>query len=300
MATPSSPPAPVLIGVAGWSYDDWSGPVYPRPRPRGFHPLAFLARFVDVMEINSTFYALPKAEHAARWVSLVEHRPGFRFLVKLHRGFTHESWPQDATEQARRYWSGIAPLQESGRLLGLLAQFSARFRAGDVAWRRLDAIRTLLPHAGLTCELRHRSFFDEASLRRIADLGFSLAHIDVPSSRDHPPRTHRSVGPLGWVRLHGRNDETWFDRRAHRDQKYDYLYDAQELEQVGERLARIRQESERVVVVLNNHFRGQAVANALQLKRAVTGKAVPAPDTLVAAFPGLATDVEVVGQQRLF
>jgi uncharacterized protein YecE (DUF72 family) len=230
----------------------------------------------------------------------VEDRPAFRFLAKLHRGFTHEAWTENATAQARLFRDGIAPLQESGRLLGLLAQFSVRFRAGDGAWRRLDAIRTLFPHTGLTCELRHRSFFEEPALRRIADLGFCLAHVDLPAARDHPPVVHPSLGGLGYLRLHGRNSQTWFDAKAHRDQKYDYLYSTQELREVEERLTRVSSAVETVAVVLNNHFRGQALANALQLKSAVVGGTVPAPDTLVAAYPQLAPRVRVTGQQRLF
>jgi uncharacterized protein YecE (DUF72 family) len=45
----------IRVGPAGWSYPDWEGRVYPRPRPAGFHPLAFIARYVDCVEVNSSF-----------------------------------------------------------------------------------------------------------------------------------------------------------------------------------------------------------------------------------------------------
>ena len=44
------------MGTAGWSYRDWEGLFYPKPRPRGFDPLAYVARYMDVVEVNSTFY----------------------------------------------------------------------------------------------------------------------------------------------------------------------------------------------------------------------------------------------------
>ena len=61
----------IRVGPAGWSYADWEGRVYPRTKPPGFHPLAHLARFFDLVELNSSFYATPNAEHARNWVRLV-------------------------------------------------------------------------------------------------------------------------------------------------------------------------------------------------------------------------------------
>ena len=67
----------IRVGPAGWSYADWEGRAWPRSKPRGFHPLAHLARFVDCIEINSSFYALTDPAHCARWVDLVADRPDF-------------------------------------------------------------------------------------------------------------------------------------------------------------------------------------------------------------------------------
>jgi len=49
----------IRFGTAGWQYRDWEGIVYPKPQPRGFDPLSFLAGFFDVVEINSSFYGPP-------------------------------------------------------------------------------------------------------------------------------------------------------------------------------------------------------------------------------------------------
>ena len=109
-----------LIGVAGWSYDDWRGCVYPRRRPAGFHPLAYLAQYLECVEINSSFYALPRADHAARWSRLVRDRPAFRFTVKLHGSFTHGPSEDISALAARSFLEGVAPLREDDRLLALL------------------------------------------------------------------------------------------------------------------------------------------------------------------------------------
>ena len=53
----------IRIGPAGWSYPDWEGQVYPKPKPRGFDPLRYLAQYFDTIEINSTFYRIPSTHH---------------------------------------------------------------------------------------------------------------------------------------------------------------------------------------------------------------------------------------------
>ena len=90
----------IRVGPAGWSYADWEGRVYPRTKPRGFQALEYLSAFVDCVEINSTFYALPRATNAARWVSQVAARTDFRFVAKLLQEFTHHAEPDDAEEWA--------------------------------------------------------------------------------------------------------------------------------------------------------------------------------------------------------
>ncbi|HEX9291115.1 MAG TPA: DUF72 domain-containing protein, partial [Anaeromyxobacteraceae bacterium] len=52
----------IRFGPAGWDYPDWRGAVYPKPAPRGFDPLAYLARWFETVEVNSTFYRPARAE----------------------------------------------------------------------------------------------------------------------------------------------------------------------------------------------------------------------------------------------
>jgi uncharacterized protein YecE (DUF72 family) len=80
----------ILVGPAGWSYQDWEGQVYPKPKPRGFDPLRYLARYFDTVEINSSFYRIPAAKTTQQWVDRVSEHPDFRFTSKLWQGFTHE------------------------------------------------------------------------------------------------------------------------------------------------------------------------------------------------------------------
>ncbi|MCK4556586.1 MAG: DUF72 domain-containing protein, partial [Candidatus Aminicenantes bacterium] len=75
--------ARIHIGTAGWSYKDWEGIVYPQRKPQGFHPLLLLARFINIVEINSTFYRFPAIQISLSWIKRVGDYPEFLFSVKL-------------------------------------------------------------------------------------------------------------------------------------------------------------------------------------------------------------------------
>lgn len=295
----------IRIGPAGWSYADWEGRAWPRTKPRGFHPLRFLARFVDCVELNTSFYALPDPAHAARWVELVADRPDFRFTAKLHRDLTHGALVADLDRLVREYRCSLDPLFQSGRLAALLAQFPQGFRHGGAELDRLARLAALLAPTPLALELRHGSWFGDEALAEIESQGWSLAALDLPPV---PPdnRTWQApcdaplIGPLGYLRLHGRNSAAWFDPRSERDDKYDYLYGEQEIEELAQRARRVATGRDETYVVTNNHFGGKALANALELRAALTGERVRAPAELAAAFPRLRDVAEVEGQAELF
>jgi len=95
--------------------------VYPKPKPRGFDELSYIAGFFDTVEINTSFYGPPRPEVSQAWVERVAANPVFRFTAKLWKGFTHD---RNATaEDERLFRNGMEPLIESGRLGSILVQF---------------------------------------------------------------------------------------------------------------------------------------------------------------------------------
>ncbi|MFQ5701127.1 MAG: DUF72 domain-containing protein, partial [Acidobacteriota bacterium] len=95
------------------------------------------------------------------------------------------------------------------------------------------------------------------------------------------------TGGRGYVRLHGRNREAWFRKGAGRDERYNYLYSQEEIQEWVDRVRLMQSKSSRadIFIIANNHYRGQAPANALELLARLTGKPVPAPDSLVRTYP---------------
>jgi uncharacterized protein YecE (DUF72 family) len=89
------------------------------------------------------------------------------------------------------------------------------------------------------------------------------------------------------LRLHGRNAATWFQDEANRDARYDYLYSSPELEEISATFLAIAAQARDVYLIANNHFRGQAALNALQLRHHITLAPVSIPAHLLAIYPQL-------------
>jgi len=111
-------PHQVYCGIAGWSYPDWDGYVYP---PGTRDKLGFISRYVDMIEINSSFYRPPNARTTISWVRKTEDLPGFFFTAKLNKAITHDGIIEESMVKA--FHSGFEPLVKAGRLRQLLAQF---------------------------------------------------------------------------------------------------------------------------------------------------------------------------------
>lgn len=299
------------IGPAGWSYRDWKGKVYPVGAGRDFDPLAYLARFFDVVEINSSFYRPTPARWARSWVRRVEDRPRFRFTAKLWRRFTHERGEPPAAKEVAEVRDGLDVLAEEDRLLSVLVQFPWSFRNGPAERRWLSAVLDTFGDYPLAVEVRHASWDEPEAIGALAERGVALAAIDQPLHEGSLGPVLRRTSDLVYCRLHGRNFESWFAEGRPSHERYDYLYDEEELRPWAERIREAAADPavRAVVAITNNHYQGQAAVNALQLKAWSDGGRVRAPAPLVRAYPdalaGLVEDAAAPGapppeQRELF
>jgi uncharacterized protein YecE (DUF72 family) len=288
----------VRVGVAGWDYPDWRGRVYPPRVPAGFDRLAWVADFVEVVEVNATFYRPVSPGTAESWIRRTAAWPRFRFTAKAHRSWTHESDadPGPAIDATLR---GLSPLRDAGRLSAVLVQFPQRVHRTDGALRRIEAIARRTRGWPITVEVRHRSWESEEVLTTLRDLGVGWCVVDQPEVAGACGAVVATTSRLAYLRLHGRNRRDWFREGAGRDARYDYLYLDDELDALERIARRLGRTADSVVVIQNNHFRGQAMVNALQLRRRLEGVRPRAPEPLVQAFPPLARDC-TTKQSRLF
>jgi uncharacterized protein YecE (DUF72 family) len=236
---------PVRIGCSGWNYDDWRGRLYPEAEPRRRWLELYAERFTAV-EVNTTFYRLPKRGAVAAWVD--QTPAGFTFAVKASRYLTHVKRLRDVGDGIVRFYERIEPLRDAGRLGPLLWQLPATFHRDD---ERLETWLRALPTGRHTIEFRHPSWFARPVLDALAGHGVALTIGDHPQ---RPFQTHDATAPWRYIRFHygtrGRNGN----------------YSAAEIATWARRIAAWRRTGE-VFAFFNNDWEGYAPANAAALSR---------------------------------
>jgi uncharacterized protein YecE (DUF72 family) len=293
-------PGEIRVGPAGWSYPDWKRIVYPDARPRNFHEAAYLAQYFDVIEINTSFYRPLRPELARLWVRKIDFNPRFRFTAKLYRGFTHEGRLEDG--EVRQYREGIAPLAEAGRLGAVLMQFPWSFRFNRENRDFLIRLKKAFADYALVAEMRHDSWVTDEAIGVLIDHHIGFCNIDQPQFGHSMPPTALATTPVGYVRLHGRNYEHWFEKEdegkqdpdalPHIAARFNYLYSMEELAEWKGRIEQVEgpegAPARATYVITNNHYQGKAAANAMQLIHLLVGEPVQTPPELLNFYPELA------------
>ena len=272
----------IYIGIAGWSYPDWKGIVYTSSK---IDQLEYISRFVDCLEINSTFYRPPFEKTTKSWLQKTSKRPDFFFTAKLHRSFTHEG--RIDTEIVKHFHRGFEPFLEAGKLKHLLVQFRYDFDDTGRNRRHLTKIAGNFSEAfNLVVEVRHKSWQMPDALEFLEGLGVSVCNLDYPTTWNSFDMQQCTVGENGYFRMHGRNAEKWFSK-AGRDETYDYYYNQGELTQIKQRVDELAKAFKTLTVIANNHYRGAELANALELKVLISGQKQSVPEGLLRTYPNL-------------
>jgi uncharacterized protein YecE (DUF72 family) len=276
--------ASIRIGPAGWSYEDWIGPVY--PPGQGIDKLLMIARYFDCIELNSSFYRTPSERLVRSWADRISERDRFMFTVKVLQRFTHER--AGSLEEARRFIHTFDALIESGKVGAFLLQFPWSFQNTPENRDFIGTVGSWFDGFPAAVELRHGSWDVPETAALLAASGLAFCNIDQPLIGASMPPTEIVTQPrLAYIRLHGRNRKNWAKRDAGRDERYDYLYPAGELEEWKERGARIAANAENLYIITNNHFRGQALVNAFQLRHLFGQETKAIPERLTTAYPVL-------------
>lgn len=289
------------VGTAGWSYPHWNGLVYPKSFPRGFHPLDFLARHFNVVEINSSFYQPLKPEVVRLWMKKVEVNPQFLFTAKLHQRFTHVRAIEEP--EVAGFKEGLWPLLRGRKLGAVLMQFPWAFRFTAENREFLIRLRRAFHEFPLVAEMRHRSWLTDEAIGTFLDYRIGFCNIDQPEYTSAMPPTAYLTSSVGYVRLHGRNprnslggyDRAFSGQTQVRLRQHDYLYPEAELEEWIKRIERIHRYAESAFVIFNNDAAGKSVVNALQLQAMITGPGVAAPQELRRRYP---MELERFGPRR--
>lgn len=276
----------IRVGPAGWSYKDWEGVVYPQKPGSKFDPLAYLAKFFDTIEINSSFYRPFTASTAKSWANRVSEAADFIFAAKLHRVFTHERGKATGVDE-KAVREGLDKLAAEEKLGAVLIQFPWSFKNTDDDRLYLTKLLAQFKDYPLVLEVRHSSWNKPQIYEWLEDLGVGICNVDQPLFAKSIKPAAVATAQVGYVRLHGRNYQDWFRDKAPRDDRYNYLYSLDELDPWITRIKEIAAKTKEAYVITNNHFRGQAVVNALEIKSTLKEQRVIAPAPLFEKYPAL-------------
>lgn len=138
----------------------------------------------------------------------------------------------------------------------------------------------------LAVEFRDASWNDPWVIKDLTARQVAFCNVDQPRLGNSLDGTQFVTAPVAYIRLHGRNYDKWFAGK-NRDERYGFLYTGEQLERVRKRVSVMSQKAQKTYVVANNHPRGLAVVNALELKSMLSGQKVNVPESLLNAYPQL-------------
>lgn len=264
----------IYIGVTGWG-DHHS--LYP-PDLKSKDKLAEYSSHFPVVEVDTSFYAIQPIRNAEKWVKQTPEN--FRFVVKAYQGMTgHQRGeiPFETKEDMfKAYIESLVPYQNAGKLAMVLFQFPPWFDCRKENVNYLRYCKQRMGDIPIALEFRNQSWF--ADEFRQSTLDFMKKEGWIHSIADEPQAGERSIPIVPvvtnsnktLVRMHGRNVHGWNKPKNTdtnwRDVRYLYKYNQEELLEWKQRIEKLTQESEDIIILFNNNSGGDAAGNAKEFQ----------------------------------
>lgn len=240
----------VVIGTSGWSYKDWLNVFYTSSE-KMFQQYASVFKTV---EVDSSFYKQPNPGLIR---ALARSSPkDFTFSLKVPKTVTHVKLmdlEKGAVRDLKLFLSLLTPLKESGKLGPLLLQLPPKPAQAFKGFN--EFLRSLPEDYDFAVEFRHPTWMNDEAFKTLAENNVGYCVVDEPLL----PALLKVTSEFSYVRFHGRGKEPW----------YYYDYRVEELEEWKGRLTELSSRAKKVYVYFNNHFRGYAVKNALQMMKII-------------------------------
>ncbi|WP_278912097.1 DUF72 domain-containing protein [Deinococcus wulumuqiensis] len=260
----------VYIGCGGYTNEDWTAPglIYEGVKKDAF--LETYAEHFDAVELNSSFYAIPGLK---AFEGMARKSGGrVRFAVKLNKVFTHDRAPGDTDFD--RMLQSPEPLREAGVMGPYLAQFPYSFHRTADNRKYLAMLTERFAGHELAVELRHASW-DKPEVREgMGEFGLIWVSPDYPPVGGMPEPQVHVTGDVGYLRLHGRNRETWWEGQS-ASERHDYRYNRAEMDEWAEKIAAVAGELSELYVFFQNTTKGHALKNIPMLREALNARGVP-------------------------
>ena len=305
---PEETGARILVGTASWSDPGFVERWYPKGMP-AHERLAWYAQHFDMVEVNSTFYAVPDARTVQRWCSTTP--APFLFDVKLHQLFSFHATPVkllppmlqreagtdekgrvQVTDSLRehlldRFLEPVEILRSAGKLGALLLQLSPAFSPRQHELSELEPLLVRLTDYSVAIEFRNRSWATGEQLdttrKFLRRHGVSFVNVDTPAAEHFtiiPADLDEVTNPeIAYLRLHGRNAKAFTTGKTVAT-RFHYDYSDAEIQEVADRSEKLTKQARKVHVVFNNNALDYAPRAAVRLRQALGQMIATPPETL--------------------
>jgi len=279
----------ILVGTSSWADPGFVEEWYPQGLPAKDR-LPYYAERFRVVEVNSSFYAVPERDTVGRWARITPD--DFVFDVKLHRLLSRHAaqlkelppelrddvevgprgrvrlTPELEAAMVEQVKHACEPLDKAGKLRAFLLQLTPAFAPGKHELAELDPIiEGLAPHP-VAVEFRHRGWVRDKRVEET--LGYLSERRAVFVSVDAPPDDQIPIMPpidavtrddLAYLRLHGRNTEGYLTGKSVAE-RFGWRYTDDELEEVAGRVRGLAEQAGEVHVLFNNNRGDDAPTSA--------------------------------------
>ena len=236
----------IRIGTSGWYYEHWKELFYPADMPKSKW-FEYYAGYFDTVEINNTFYHLPKEQSVQRWEKIAPE--GFVYAVKANRFITHIKKLKDAGESLKLFFDRINILKNNfGPVLYQLPP------SLHIDFDRLEAFLKLLPKRNSAVfEFRHKSWYCDDTYELLKKFGSGLCIHDMPGKES----TRVITADIIYIRFHGTTE------------RYSGSYPKSVLQDWSKWLRERAKEARSIYIYFNNDAHAHAIKNAIQLKELI-------------------------------
>ncbi|MGH7488028.1 MAG: DUF72 domain-containing protein, partial [bacterium] len=182
----------------------------------------------------------------------------------------------------------------------VLAQFPWSFKRTPENEEWLGDVISAFHEFPLVFEVRHSSWNEPDFYASLSEREVGIVNIDQPVFQNSiKPGARVTGGAVGYVRLHGRNYGNWFREEAETHERYDYLYTEEELKTWLDRIHQVAKRARETYVITNNHFLGQAPANAAMLRKLNGEPDVMVPPELEEAYRSVLSPLGIRAAPRV-
>jgi uncharacterized protein YecE (DUF72 family) len=284
----------IRVGTASWTdktliESGWYPPEANTPEKR----LRYYARQFPIVEVDSSYYALPAEQTAANWADRTPKE--FTFNVKAFSLFTHHPTriaalpkdlraaaqqegkanvylknvdPEVADQAWNRFLAALEPLRIAGKLGAILFQFPQWFPISRTHKEYILFCKERVAPRRLCIEFRNRTWMSEENQAETLDFlaSYGLPYVCVDMPQGYPssiPPVVAATADLGVIRMHGHSDK-WDSKDI--QEKFRYRYNEKELKEWAPKVRQLAEEADTTHVLFNNCYSNDAQVNAQQLR----------------------------------